>query len=66
MRNRHVACDRCKGKCMITANLDTGKIDRKQSHMPKHCSTPTKCAQEFSKGIFDRQFGVQPKKAMEL
>jgi hypothetical protein len=66
MRNRHVTCDRCQGKCMITANLDTGKVDLKQSYMPKQCTTPTRCAEGMSKGIFDRLFGEQSKKPMEL
>lgn len=51
---------------MITANLDTGKVDLKQSYMPKQCTTPTRCAEGMSKGIFDRLFGEQSKKPMEL
>ena len=66
MRNRHVACDRCNGKCMITANLDTGRVDLKLSTMPRQCRSTTRCAHGMSKGIFDRPFGEQPKKPMEL
>ena len=66
MRNRHAACDRCNGKAVITANLETGTVELKQSHMPPNCLTPTRCAQEMSKGIFDRPFGETTKKAIKL
>lgn len=64
MRNKHVPCDRCKGKCMFTANMDKGVVVGAQ--MPKHCFTPTRCAQEMSKGIFDRPFGEPAVKKIAL
>jgi hypothetical protein len=55
-RDKTTHCNKCHSNCVITANLDKGTVIR--GKMPTQCKTPRWCLDEFSKGIFDRQFGA--------
>lgn len=57
MRDKTVHCPRCNTKCLITANLDRGTIVK--AEMPERCVRPAMCREEFTRGIFLRQFGAQ-------